>query len=275
MNKLLHSPAIRSFIWRLGRRLYCWSRRESLSSSKTNGEFWLLEQVIAGNSTKLPVLLDIGAHLGNWTECAVSLLRRENTDGCIYAFEPTSSTFTHLSEKFEDDEQVHLNRIALSDESGLRAFFVVGELVGTNSLLQTEGATSENVTTLRLDDFLATEQIDHVVFAKSDAEGHDLNVMVGAAESLRNGRIDVWQFEYNHRWIGEKSFLKDVFHFISDKPYVLGKLFGNEIEVYESWHHEMERFFEANYVLVRRGSHAERFCTRVHFDRRNVLVPAK
>lgn len=33
-------------------------------------------------------------------------------------------------------------------------------------------------------------------------------------------------------------------------PIPLGKLFGNEIEIFEKWHPELERFFEANYVLI-------------------------
>lgn len=275
MNVLLNFHPLRSFIWRLGRRLYSWSRRESSCTPETNGEFWLLNQMITTSPTRDVVLLDIGAFRGDWTAGALSFLRRANMDGRIYAFEPTTSTFTFLSKKFEGNEQVYPKQIALSEKSGQKEFFVVGELMGINSLLSAEGATTEHVKTLRVDDFLAEEDIVHVVFAKCDAEGYDLNVMKGAEESLKNGRIDIWQFEYNHRWIGGKFFLKDVFQFIKDKPYVLGKLFLNQIEVYDSWHHEMERFFEANYVLVRKGSLVEQFCTRVHFDKRNVLIPTE
>jgi FkbM family methyltransferase len=191
----------------------------------------------------------------------------------VHAFEPTSSSFAYLSERFKDSELVSTNRIALSDQSGEREFFVVGNMVGTDSLLRIDGATIENVPTLRLDDFLAEERIDHVLFVKSDTEGHDLNTLRGAAETFQHGRVDVWQFEYNHRWIGGRSFLKDIFDFISDKPYRIGKLYGNGVETYESWHPELERFFESNYVLIRRGSRYEKLCSRVHFNNSNVLMP--
>lgn len=274
MNALMNSPAIRSFIWRLGRRLYCWARREALSSPDANGEYWLLQNVlITADLTRVPVFIDIGAYKGNWSERAASLLRRQNIMGRVHAFEPTSSTFAYLSERFKGSELVSTNRIALSDQSGEREFFVVGELVGTDSLLRIDGATMENVPALRLDDFLAEQRIDHVLFVKSDAEGHDLNILLGAAETLRHGQIDVWQFEYNHRWVGGRSLLKDVFDFIADKPYLIGKLYGNGIETYESWHPELERFFESNYVLVRTGSRYEKLCSRVHFNNRNVLMP--
>lgn len=269
----MNSPAIRSFIWRLGRRLYCWARREASSSPETNGEYWLLAQVVAEDSTNAPVFLDIGAHVGNWSERTASLLRRENIPGRVHAFEPTSSSFTYLSERFKSSELVSTNRVALSDQSGEREFFVVGNMVGTDSLLRIDGATLENVATLRLDDFLTEKRIGHVLLAKSDTEGHDLSVLRGAIETLRHGRVDVWQFEYNHRWVGGRSFLKDVFDFIADKPYLVGKLYGNGIEIYDSWHPELERFFESNYVLIRKGSRFERLCSRVHFNNSNVLMP--
>jgi len=273
MNRLMNSPAVRSFIWRLGRKMYFWARREVSSGPGTNGEYWLLAQVIAENPTNAPVFLDIGAHVGNWSERAASLLRRANIAGHVYAFEPTSATFSYLSEKFKGDAIVGINRIALSDQSGEREFFVVGHMVGTDSLLRNDGAITENVVTLRLDDFMAERRVDHVVFVKSDAEGHDLNILAGADKTLQHGKVDVWQFEYNHRWIGGRAFLKDVFDFIRDKPYLIGKLYGNGIETYDKWHPELERFIESNYVLIRKGSRFERLCTRVRFNNCNVLIP--
>ncbi len=270
----INSPAIRSFIWRLGRRLYRWARRETSGSFEENGECWLLRNVLFGaDRSKTTILLDIGAHKGNWSDNAASLLRHQHIPGRVHAFEPSSSTFSYLSEKYKGSDLVSTNNMALSDWPGDREFFVVGELAGTNSLLRTERSTIEHVRALRVDDFLGMHQIDHALFVKSDTEGHDLAVLRGAAEALRKGRIDIWQFEYNHRWIAGRYFLKDVFDFIADKPYLLGKLYENGIETYDAWHPELERYFEANYVLVRKGSCYEKLCSRTHFDRRNVLMP--
>lgn len=274
LNALMFSSAIRSFTWRLGRRLYCWARREVSSGFEASGEYWLLQSVLAdADRSKSLILLDIGAYKGIWSENATSLLRQQNIPGHVYAFEPASSTFAYLSEKFKGSDLVSTNRIALSDRSGEQEFFVVGELAGTNSLLRNDDAIIEYVHTQRLDDFLGLEGIDHVLLVKSDAEGHDLSVLLGAAEALQNGRVDAWQFEYNHRWISQRSFLRDVFDFIADKPYRVGKLYGNGIEIYDKWHPELERFFESNYVLIRKESRLERLCSRAHFSNGNVLMP--
>lgn len=271
----INSFAIRSLLWRLSRRFYSWARREATSRFETNGEQWLMQNVLAGaDETTTSILLDIGAHKGNWSEKATYLLKKHNISGHVHAFEPTSSTFSYLSEKFKGSELVSLKKVAISDRSGETEFFVISDLAGTNSLLRNEGTTVEMVRTLRMDDFLVAERIGHVLFVKSDTEGHDLSVLLGAVETLQKGRIDVWQFEYNHRWIAGRSFLKDAFDFIVDKPYLIGKLCENEIETYDKWHPELERFFESNYVLIRQGSRFEKLCTRVQFNHKNVLVPA-
>lgn len=274
MITLMDFPVVRSFVWRFSRRLYRWARREAIKTFESNGELRLLQNVLAGvDRNKVSILLDIGAHKGIWSETAVALLMSNNIPGHVHAFEPASFLFSRLLEKFKGSELALMHNMAMSNLSGEAEFFVVSELGGTNSLTRLDGTTIEKVRTLSLDEFLHIEQIEHVQLVKSDTEGHDLKVLMGASESLRKGLIDVWQFEYNHRWIRERSYIKDVFDFIADKPYTLGKLYENGIETYDMWHPELEHFFESNYVLIRKGSRYEKLCSQVCFNERNVLMP--
>ncbi|WP_126455650.1 FkbM family methyltransferase [Sulfuriflexus mobilis] len=275
MIDLMRITEIRSLIWRLGRRLYCWARRDVTNNPTFNGEYWLIEKLLGDLAGNTEILMDIGANQGNWTAQARGILDRFGKRGLIYAFEPTQSTYAFLSDRFKADACVKLNKIALSEHTGEAEFFVVGELAGTNSLHNTQGAVAEKVLTQRFDDFLASVGLETVLFVKCDTEGHDMSVLRGAEKSLRAGSIGVWQFEYNHRWVANHSMLKDVFDFIEDKPYRLGKLYGNGIEIYEKWHPELERFFEANYVLVRNGCSIENLSTPTRFDANNTLVPVR
>lgn len=275
MFDLMNVQLIRSLAWRLGRRLYCWARREVTNDPATNGEYWLTEQLISRLTGDTAIMMDIGANQGNWTAHARGVLDRLGKKGAIYAFEPTQSTYAFLSNRFKSDDCIKPNKIALSVHTGEAEFFVVGELAGTNSLHRSQDAVAEKVQTQTFDDFLATAGLETILFVKSDTEGHDMSVLLGAENSLRAGIVEAWQFEYNHRWLANHSMLKDVFDFIEDKPYSLGKLYGNGIEVYERWHPEVERFFEANYVLVRTGSLTETLCTPTRFNASNVLVQAQ
>jgi FkbM family methyltransferase len=221
----------------------------------------------------MPILMDIGANKGDWTAKSLAILATLGKKGLIHAFEPTEVTYAVLFNRFMVDDSVKLHRTALSDHSGAADFFVVGPLDGTNSLHRIEGAAVERVQTQRFDDVLASAGLEEVLFVKCDTEGSDMSVLIGAEQSLRRGRIELWQFEYNHRWVSRHHTLKDVFALIQDMPYRLGKLHGNGIELYEGWHPELERYFEGNYVLIRKESEIEKLGVVMRFDRRNVLVP--
>ncbi len=86
---------------------------------------------------------------------------------------------------------------------------------------------------------------------------------------LATGSIEVVQFEYNWRWLLNKASLLDVFALVKDMPYRVGKLLDGSIEFYDEWHFELDRFFENNYVLVRKGSRLDHQGVTVWFDSSN------
>lgn len=266
------APFVRSLSWRLGRRLYCAARRDYAYAPDENGEYWFLDQALGSCDGEMPLLVDIGANKGDWTGRAVETMRRRGVDGRVIAFEPASMTYQHLTRRFSGVQMVTVHRMAVTDFSGETEFFVSGELAGTNSLHESTEGRPEKVNCLRLDDFVSQRGIDHIRFVKSDTEGYDMKVLLGADNLLKNSRVDAWQFEYNHCWVSGRHFLKDVFDYLVDKPYRIGKLYGNGIECYDVWHPELERFFHNNYVLIRRGSDLEGLCRRASFDASNVAV---
>jgi len=131
--------------------------------------------------------------------------------------------------------------------------FVVGGRAGTSSLHpdSMNRQTDEiEITATTIDDFCLIHKIDQIHLLKVDTEGHDMEVLLGAEKVLRDGAVLICQFEYNHRWIFSRHYLKDVFDFTEGMPYILGKVTPYGIEVYESWYPELDRFFEGNYVLI-------------------------
>lgn len=264
---------LRSLIWRLGRKLYCAARRDTGNDPQHNGEYWLMDLAMAGAASDA-VMLDVGANRGNWSARASNALVKKGITANIFAFEPAESTFNHLAVRFAKDSNVKPVRSAMSDRAGETEFYVIADLAGTNSLHAISGARKEKVIVSTVDDFLQKQELNQVLFVKTDTEGHDLSVLRGGLNSLREGRIDLWQFEYNHRWVANHAFLKDVFDLIEGLPYRFGKICADRIEVCKEWHPELERFFEANYVLVRHGSRSEGLCKVMQFNVSNVLEPA-
>jgi FkbM family methyltransferase len=266
---------VRSAAWRTGRRIYSYARREGANDPVRNGEYWLLESLLT-RSREPACLLDVGANRGDWSWHAVRMASQIQKPLLVYALEPTLSTFAVLAERFSGLSNVTAVRAAASDHCGESPLFVVSEpLAGRNSLLRVSpDAHQESVTLITIDAFLRSQSMERVMIVKSDTEGHDMSVLKGATASLREGRIQVWQFEYNHLWVTNRCFLRDVFDLIDGTGYRLGKLFANGIESYRSWHPELERFFECNYVLFADESlFPPKAIHPVRFNRHNTLEP--
>lgn len=266
------TPRLRSFAWRLGRSIYRWARREGDNEPTRNGEYWLLDLVVNRCDEQPVILMDIGANKGDWSAAAVRALHRHAKRGEIHAFEPTAATFDHLSSRFANVMSITPHRLALSDRSGESRVYVVAALSGRNSLHPVAGASVERAPIGSLDAFVADHGIAHIALVKSDAEGHDMTILEGGKKSLEAGRIDVWQFEYNHRWLSNRASLWSVFQFIEQMPYSLGKLYGNGIEIYDRWHFELDRFIETNYVLIRRDAGLGDIARAVRFNHANTPV---
>jgi len=274
----------RRFVWRLGRSLYRQARGESNNDMSSNGESALQRCVLAGAS-RAPdrplTVLDIGANLGEWTRFFLEKLDGERLDSTrAFAFEPAPEIFAKLRENVAGMKNGRVTRVmqlALSDESGEARMAVMQGLAGTNSLEFDEHIADEvrevvSVRRTTLSDFCRKEEIGHIHLVKIDTEGHDLHVLKGAADLLEAGRIDVVQFEYNHRWVYARSFLKDIFDLVERLPYRVARIRSEHLEAYEGWHPEMERFFEANYALVREPALAWFSVQHGRFDASNTYA---
>ena len=66
---------------------------------------------------------------------------------------------------------------------------------------------------------------------------------------LSEREIDFVQFEYSHRWIGFRHFLKDVFDLVEPMGLAIGKITPEGIEECDGWHFELEAYREANYLV--------------------------
>ena len=264
--------AIRSLSTRIGRRLYQWGRHEVVNAPEANGEYALLEALIRSSSAPELAYLDIGANLGNWTQQAIRLSAQHNTKVRIHCFEPCAGTRSLLEARMNGHSEVSVVALALSDHRGTATFYSSGEGKGTNSLGASSGPIAEQVEVCTLDHFLETRRLGHVRMAKVDAEGFDFLILKGATKTLANRAIDVIQFEYNWRWLQNGASLRAVFDLIKCLDYSFGKLTPSGILEFREWHFELDRFFEGNYVLLRRGAAIRYPVFKAQFDESNALL---
>jgi len=254
----------RRAMWRLGRALYSHAKADFSNNYQTNGERFIQQQVLnlAGSSRDKIVIFDVGANVGEWTTSLLDLaLAQQCSNIEVHAFEPIPATFELLSHSISKHQlggQVKLIQAALSSEDGPSKMYTFSNTGGTNSLHFEPMLEDRKVNTVLVEKMTALrycdqEGIDRVDLFKCDAEGHDAEVLFGAGGLLKQERVTVFQFEYNHRWVFARHFLKDIFDFSRNLPYVLGKITPTHIELYDEWHPELEKYFEGNYVLIHRN----------------------
>lgn len=272
MSVIRSIPALRGFAWRLGRKLYCAARGEVCNEPSRNGEYWLLKRVLERAPDKARhVILDVGANRGDWSNEAIRISRPESNIR-VHAFEPSSPTRELLSKRLSGTRGVTIHSCALSNVDGDSILYSGGVGAGTNSLHEVSGPDKETVHLRRLDSWLAAEGIDGLTMVKIDTEGFDFLVLEGAERTLAQGACEIVQFEYNWRWILNRASLRGVFRLIAGKPYQLGKLVDETIELYDEWHFELDRYFEGNYVLIRKDSPLLALGKRVRFSPSNSPV---
>jgi FkbM family methyltransferase len=209
---------------------------------------WVLGMTRRGEKI---AMADVGANIGLWSRSLLSAAATagRGADVDLHAFEPNEQAFAQLSQTLDGVSAV-LSPVALSDRNGTATFHVAAPAAGTNSLHPQPGAAllQESVSTVTLDSYAADRNIPGFALVKIDTEGHDLAVIRGAQAMLAGHRIDVVQFEYNHRWVFARSFLWDAFEFLAGVGYQIGKLTPRGVEFYPAWDAELETFVEGNYV---------------------------
>jgi len=244
----------RRYVVRASRFVLLRARRDVRNDPTVNGE-GLLQQWVVGLTPRLGriCVVDVGANVGLWSEAMLSAARQAGrlADLDLHAFEPSAFTFALLSATLRE-KGVTLVRMAMSDQTGWAVLHVVAPGAGTNSLHSPAYADSdmatEKVPVTTLEAYADRTGLDHITLLKVDAEGHDLAVLRGALLLFGKQRISVVQFEYNHRWINARCFLRDAFDLLQPLGYRIGKLTSAGVEFYPRWDADLETFTEGNYV---------------------------
>jgi FkbM family methyltransferase len=242
---------------RLGRFLSNEARLDTGNDLASNGERRVqacLREILSDGESR--VVFDIGANIGEWSKALIEQSRGWKAPLFVHAFEPCSSTYSTLIQNLESwriTDKVKPHRIALSAEEGERTFYSLGENQGRNSLYphERESQSVAIVPCSTIDRWCEEAGIARLFFVKIDTEGHDYEVLIGAKEMLKSARIDMLQFEYNHRWIAARRFLIDAFELLLPLGYVIGKITERGVEFYsDGWDFELETFREGNYLAV-------------------------
>jgi len=142
------------------------------------------------------VVVDIGANVGLYSETAVMTYKNAK----VFAFEPVARSYRRLVQRAKKYSRLEVFNVGLSDVNCLDAQINLSSSSLANSLHprsqyyneinpSIRSLGSETVTLLRLDDFQPLSSFQCIDIIKIDVEGHELNVISGALETLRKARF--------------------------------------------------------------------------------------
>jgi FkbM family methyltransferase len=235
------------------------ARLDIKNDMHTNGEL-LVQKVILKHfpTDRDLVVFDVGANIGEWSAQLLKATEyRSGSHSLLCAFEPVSSTMRMLQANLQglsSGWNVMPVQRALSDRQCVSRISVVEESCGINAIVPDPKVAikrTEEIELTTIDDYCQANDISELALLKIDAEGHDFFVLRGARRSLEQKKIHVVQFEYNSRWVWSRATLFDVFEYVKNLDYRVGKVTPKGIEFYDSWDEELEKFVEGNYLLCR------------------------
>lgn len=182
------------------------------------GEEYLIKNVLRTKfeSIRPVTLFDVGANAGDYSK-ALSL----HIPGArIFAFEPVAGTFDLLQKNTSGNNGIQTFNFGFSVERGSLDIGVAeekGVLSSLHSVYKDHPAYEVVTCEFRtIDEFCAENNVDHINLLKIDVEGHELFVLRGASEMLKEGKIDLIQFELGENNIVAKTYFKDFWELLSD-----------------------------------------------------------
>ena len=228
---------------------------ENRSNFRTNGELWLLRNLLP----QMCVALDIGANTGEWASLALSI----NPQVRLHCFEPVTKVYGELLRR-RFPSTVVCNPFGLGDRAAEQTVYVYEGISEGNSLHLCEGdlgrGSQTGTQTAKidtLDNYCSGNDLDAVDFAKIDVEGHEFAVIKGAENLLREGRLKVVQFEYGPAYIDARVLLKDLFDFFRGLEYRFMLLYPDHLRLIPRYDKRLENFHYKNFVVAHEQFSAE------------------
>ena len=222
---------------------------------KGSGTGWNMEAEVAAAARQVrrsnPVLFDVGANVGSWTEGMLQRLPGAR----VFMFDPSPGCQAVIRSKQLPD--CTLVPCALGEQAGQASFHFSSATDGSASLhvrrdtpFQELRYQSVTVEVRTLDEVIDSLKIDFVDFMKMDIEGHELYALRGAKRSLAAGKIGALSFEFGCGNINSRTFFHDLWESLTGAGFDLWRITpsGKELEVTE--YYEDEEYFRGvtNYI---------------------------
>ena len=231
-----------------------------LGNTNNDGQFSSTGEakIINNFITDKSIVFDVGSHIGNWSKAVL-----ENHEEIqLHLFEPVPVNCKTLNNNLADwlkTENIHLNQIAVANHEKTLTFYHYEDNSAWSTFYRRFEVEKQYnlkppielpVITTTIDAYCQQLQINRINFLKIDTEGGELDVLYGAKELLKKGKIDYLQFEYGGTFQDSHITLKQVFGYLQRKKYFLLKIEPQKLSYIPEFLPEYENFEYSNYLAV-------------------------
>jgi FkbM family methyltransferase len=199
------------------------------------------------------VVFDVGANKGEWTKAILTLSPK-----IVYMFEPQQSCIEKYLQPMES-ECCKVVDVAIGDREGEIDFYAPDECAGNSSIYNRRDTcfVGQDFQRLRvkistLDSFIEKTKITHIDFLKIDVEGHELFVLKGAENSIKDRLIRAISFEFGSAGVYSRVFFRDIWDFLTAHEYKIHRILpGGSLVQIDSYYEDLEHFRGvSNYIAA-------------------------
>ena len=179
------------------------------------------------------IIFEVGAADGRDCEVYTSMFPKAK----VYAFEPLPDSFAKVVKRAETNKAIVPFNLAMTSTKGEATFFKT-DLEDASSLLQSRvtGSTfdayqkvvgSIQVKTDTIDNICAANNIERIDILKMDAQGAELEILKGAINMIKAGKIKIIYSEIQFIQLYEGAALyHEIAEFLIENNFTLHNFFG-------------------------------------------------
>lgn len=230
---------------------------KNAETDEASGEAHFLNKILSRYDK--PVILDVGANRGNYARKIMSL----KPDATLYAFEPHPTTYSSLRETASDCGFEAINS-GMGAAAGLLHLYDRQEAAGSGTEhasvyrdviegLHRVSASEVEIRLSTIDTFVRERKLDKITLLKIDTEGHEFQVLQGAAKTLASGTLEMIQLEFNEMNTVSRVFFRDFYALLGDRYDIYRLLPGGLLPITKYRPLLCELFAFQNLLFVRRG----------------------
>ena len=217
-----------------------------------SGEEEALRFTVSNTAPHTPfTLFDVGANQGDYLRSALAILGPAVR---AFSFEPQPHNIDLLHRQFQNDSRVTLMPCALGSATATATMYFDYEGDPTASLGGSGGtALSRSVPVTTIDIICREAGIDSIDMLKIDAEGHEMEVLLGAQSMLDAGRVAAVQFEFGETFVKTPWHFRDFYQLLAPHYRIYRILRRGLIEL-PVYTYDLEIYKLANFLCVRKDA---------------------